>query len=191
MFGLSVTRLPYVVVEEEISHLPMIISNFRVGLPYNFSFSAQFNTNYFTNFGSGGLNWSIINNRFSFNLGGRICIWHGQMDLDNINLRAWGLIFNPNIALGYDFKKFLFSLELEAQYSKFSTYTDGVFIGTIDEPKSGFAFKINIEQPLWNDHWIDLSLKLNYTRFYYQSWLTFSTIKEFLFYPEFTIGFIL
>ena len=48
--GLSVTRLPVVVVEEEISQSPMLNLGFRLGLPWELNITSHFNTNYISTY---------------------------------------------------------------------------------------------------------------------------------------------
>ena len=59
--GLSISRLPTEIVEEEINTSPMVLFDFRLGLPYNLSTTLLFNSNYMANHGSLGLQWTLIN----------------------------------------------------------------------------------------------------------------------------------
>lgn len=189
--GLSVTRLPVVVVEEEISQSPMLNLGFRLGLPWSINYTMHFNTNYISNYSNFCFYKSIDIGRHTIAFGGKIAVWFGHLQMDAIHLKSYGWIINPTVLYGYDFEKFLLSVEIESQHSRMFTSSDDIFLGTIKEPASGFAIKFNIEQPLWKNHCITTSIKLNYAKFYYQSWLSFNTVNEYLLYPEIHFGFIL
>ncbi len=100
-------------------------------------------------------------------------------------------MLNPQFTLGFDFGSMFFSTQFETQHHIFWTYAETEFLGKLKRLDGGFAVKFTAEQVLWNDNWISLSLKLNYAKFYYQSWLSYTTVDEYLFYPEFMFGFIL
>lgn len=189
--GVSVSRLPTVVVEEEISQSPMINLGFRIGLPWNISSLWQFNSNYIANYGNTALLWSYTYGRSTLSLGAKFAIWFGHLEMDAIHLKSYGWILNPTIIYGIDFNDFVISADFETQHSKMLTFSEDEYLGAIKEPSAGFAVKLNIEQPLWKDNCISLGIKVNYAKFYYQSWLSFNTIDVYLFYPEIIFGFIL
>lgn len=191
MVGLSVSNLPTAVVEEEISYSPMIMSNFRLGLPWDISMNLQFNTNYIANHGSLSFMRSFELFGVDMAAGAKYANWFGHLELDAIRLKSWGFILSPVISAGMDFDKFLVSAEIETQHSIIYTYSEDILLGTVKNPFSGVALKLAIEQPLWNDNWVLLALKLNYSKFYYQSWLSYSTVDEYFLYPEITFGFLL
>jgi len=118
-------------------------------------------------------------------------MWFGHLEMEGIRLKSYGWIINPTIYYGYDFQDFLLSCEIESQHSRMFTYSEDEYLGTLKDPAAGIGIKFNLEQPLWNDNCVSISLKLNYSKFYYQSWLAFNTIDEFLFYPELIFGFVL
>ena len=71
------------------------------------------------------------------------------------------------------------------------TQSEDVLLGEFYRPLSAYCLNFSIEQPLWNDHWVLIQIKLNYAKFFYQSWLAYSTVDEYLLYPQFSFGFIL
>jgi hypothetical protein len=188
--GISITRLPTEVVEEEINTSPVLNGNFRLGLPWKFSMDFKFSTNYVSNLGGLTIYRSFINKKFSFAIGSNTSIWFGHLEMQTIKLKSYGLIYSPLILAGYDFKKFLITLEAEINYGFMKTFSNDELLGKFNQPRSLYAVKVAIEQPLWNNHSVILSVKSNYARFYYQSWLSYSTIKDYLYYPEFSFAFI-
>ena len=188
--GISITRLPTEIVEAEVNTSPVIATDYRLGMPWKLSMGLKFSSNYITNLGSFTLYRSFINKRFSFAMGGSFSIWFGHLDFPEIKLKSMGLIYTPMFSVGYDFRKFFLTLTAEMNYSSMKTFADDKLLGQFNDPKSLYSLKLSLEQPLWNNHSVILSVKNNYARFYYQSWLSYTTIKEFLYYPEFSFGFI-
>jgi hypothetical protein len=188
--GISITRLPTEIVEEEVNTSPVIVADYRLGMPWKLSMGLKFSSNYISNLGSFTLYRSFINQRFSYALGGSFSIWFGHLDFPEIKLKSLGTIYTPMFSAGYDFRKFLLTLTAEMNCSFMKTFADDKLLGQFNEPWSLYSLKLSVEQPLWNNHSVILSVKNNYARFYYQSWLSYTTIKEFLYYPEFSFGFI-
>ncbi|MFC2130426.1 hypothetical protein ACFLSQ_03225 [Bacteroidota bacterium] len=189
--GVSLTKLPMAVVEEEINQSPMIESHFRIGIPSNLSITLEAKSNYIANYGSLGIQWSFLNNRLSAAIGGRFSAWFGHLELEAIRLKAEGMILSPYLTVGYDFDEYLLSIQIETQTYRMWTQIDERELGKLDDKLGGVAVNINVEQPLWHNHWVVMGVKLNYAKFFYQSWLSYSTIDEFLLYPEFKFGFVL
>lgn len=188
--GVSVTRLPTEIVESEVNTSPVITLAYRQGMPWKLSSEIKFISNYVSNLGSFSLYRTIIDQRFSLSIGGIVSVWFGHLDFPEIKLKSFGVIYAPTISAGYDFHKFLVTLTGEMNYGFMDTSSDDKLLGTFNQPRSLYSLKISVEQPLWNNHSVVLSLKNNYAKFYYQSWLSYSTIKEYLYYPEFSVGFI-
>ena len=187
--GLSVSHLPSIVVEEEISQSPMLMFGVKLGMPYNFDFALSFQSNYIANYGLSELYWNMIDNKFSLSFGVKFAMWFGHLEMDAIHLKSYGGILYPSIKMSYDFDKYVISSELESQHSQMTTSSEGEILGTLREPSAGFALRLSIEQELWESQIVALSVKINYAKFYYQSWLSFTTIDEYLFYPEILFAF--
>lgn len=189
--GASISSFPAVISENQVSHSPMLFGGFRIGMPLNISASINLSSNYISNYASISLICSPIQEPITIAIGGKIAGWYGQLELDAENFNSRGFILNPLINLGIRLDKLMLSIELESQYSRFFTYSENEFLGTVKEPEAGYGISINLEQPLWNDNYVVIGLKINYSKFFYQSWLSYNTIDEFLFYPEVLFGFIL
>ncbi|MEI6752233.1 MAG: hypothetical protein WCK78_03605 [Paludibacter sp.] len=188
--GISMTRLPNQIVEEEINTLPMINADFRLGLPLKIELHSQLNTNYISNMFSFGLQKNIIDGKIGLAVGANASLWYGQLHQEVIRLDAFGGILNPYIIGGIRFNDVYLSLKVENQYGIMKTFSEGVSLGKSSQPNSAYSFLFTIEQPLWNNHWVALGFKLNYAKFNYQSWLTYSAINQFLLYPEYSFKYI-
>jgi hypothetical protein len=189
--GLGITRLPEQVVEEEISFSPMPNFDFRMGISQNWSVLLELNANYLSNYGTVGFQRTKSFGNVAYSIGANFSSWFGHLELESIKMKTWGMILSPHFTIGIDFGSMLFSTQFETQHHVIWNYADKEFLGTLRKLDGGFAVRFCAEQPLWNDHWVALSLKLNYAKFYYQSWISYSTVDEYFFYPEFVFGFIL
>lgn len=189
--GLGITRLPEQVVEEEISFLPMPNIDFRIGISKKWSLLLDINANYISNYANIGLIRSHSLGNTAFSIGSNFSAWFGHLEIESFKMKTWGLIFSPNISLGFDFGSLFFSAQFETQHHLLWNYSDEEILGVLKKFDGGFAVRFTAEQPLWNNHWVALTLKLNYSKFYYQSWISYSTVDEYFFYPEFIFGFIL
>jgi hypothetical protein len=191
LLGISLTKLPTNLVEEEISTIPMLNTEFRYGLPLNLSFILQFSSNYISNLGAAGIQWSFFNHDFSSAIGFSNSVWFGHLDMQSIKLKSFGVMIKPFITFGMDFKKFKISSSVSTQYNYMKTDSDDELLGEFYKPHSLYSLNMTIEQPLWKDNMVLLGINLNYATFYYQSWLVYSAINQYILYPEVSFGFIL
>lgn len=189
--GLSLTKLPTAIVEEEINSSPMLNFGVRLGLPIDLSVFLEVGTNYIANIGHFAVQWSLLNKGISAAVGMRYSAWFGHLEMNAFNIKSSGMIAAPYITSGIDFSDFTLTGELSVESNYLYTTSDNVYLGEWFQPVSGVALKLAIEQPMWNDNYVILAAKLNYSKFYYQSWLSFSIFNEYLFYPEFSFSFIL
>lgn len=189
--GLGITKLPTQIVEEEINTSPIVYGSFRISLPLNFSGSVYFATNYISNIGTLGLDFAPITSPIVLSIGARSSIWFGHVEMESIRLKSYGLIFKPLVSAGINFGDLLFTGSFEVQYSTMKTYSEDALLATFKQPNSGYILRFTLEQPLYNNHWVLLGLGLNYSNFYYQSWISYSAIKSYLLYPEIYFGFII
>jgi hypothetical protein len=187
--GLNLCHLPLVIVEEEISQSPMLCLGARIGLPYRFNFSLGFQSNYIANYGLTELYWSALDSRLNLEIGGKFAIWFGHLEMESIHLKTMGWALYPTIKLGYSFDKATLTADFETQFNRMFTYSEEQYLGRIKNLYSGIGARLTLESPLWNDNVVALSFKMNYTKFFYQAWLSYNTIDEYLLYPEIMFAF--
>jgi len=188
--GISLTRLPNEIIEEEINTLPTINADFKMGLPLKFMLHSRINTNYISNMLSLAVQKSIFDRRTALAVGINTSYWFGQLYQDVIRLKAYGFIVNPYISCGIHFNDIYLSLKFENQFSIMKTSSEDAMLGRSSQPNSAYAIQFIVEQPLWKNNWVALGVKLNYSKFYYQAWLTYTAIDEYLLYPEYSFTFI-
>ncbi len=191
LVGASITKLPTQIVEEEINTSPVVFGDFRLGLPLNFSTDFHFASNYISNIGTLGLQWDWVNSFISLAPGVKGSMWFGHVEMESIRLKSYGMLVTPYISAGVDFGDLMVAASIEMQYSHMFTFSEDSLLAEFDQPKSGLTFRITIEQPFFKDQWVLVGLALHYSTFYYQSWLSYSALKQYLLYPEFYFGFIL
>lgn len=187
--GFTLAYVPAIISEEEINQSPLIDFNMRLGLPYNFSANARISTIGITNNFLIGGQWNHSFNNFSFGIGFDFAYWLGSFRRPDFNVVANGTMNFPFISFGFDFDDFYVSLRAEAQIVTFSeTFIGDASVGGIQKELAGFTITYALEQLFWKNTHIVQGVRLSYTKFFYQSWLSFSTFDRYIFFPEFIIG---
>ncbi len=189
--GATLTKLPKEIVEEEIDQLPMLDIHWRFGLPWNFSIIGRLSTIYLTNQFSVGLKLSKQFDKLSLGASAEWGLWYGIMKSNGFDVSSRGFVNHPSFFIGYKFDELLFTTKTEVIIQSQKTWADKQMIGDIDNRFAGIGVSFLIEQPLVKNHNVLFGMKFNYTKFYYQSWLSFATFDEYVLYPELMLGYIL
>ncbi len=189
--GIGITKLPTNIVEEEINTSPVAFADFRLDLPWNFTTDLYIATNYISNIGTLSIQANLINSFVSFSPGIRGSMWFGHVEMESIKLKSYGMLIKPFVSAGIDFGDVMLTGTLEMQFGNMYTYSEDSLLAKFSQPRSGYTLRFTLEQPLFGNTWVLLGLGLNYATFYYQSWLSYSAIRQYLFYPEIYFGFIL
>lgn len=190
--GLALTILPRVVAEEELRQVPMLDYQCRYTLPWNFALNGRVSSNVFTNLAMLGAQWNGAIGRVAAGAGYSVAFWYGFAQFDGFNIDARGWITTPSISAGIELDEMYVSARAEMQFiTNRSTATEGIETSSDRNELGGYALGFDIEQPFWGRTSSIISMKLNYSRSMYQSWLAFSTFREYLVYPEFSFMIIL
>lgn len=189
--GATLTKLPKEIVEEEIDQLPMLDIHWKFGLPWNFSVIGRASTIYLTNQFSVGIQWSKSFGNLSVGYSNEWGLWYGLMKSNGFDVSSRGFVNHPSVFIGYRFNELLFTSKTEVIIQSQKTWADKQMIGSVDNRFAGLGFSFIIEQPLVKNHNVLFGFKFNYTKFYYQSWLSFATFDEYVLYPELMLGYIL
>lgn len=188
--GMSMSELPQKIVEDVFDQIPMLDVKSRFQLPYNIGITADFNTNVFTNLLRFGPNYSFTSDKFSAGLGSDFLVWYGFYNSSDFDISVFGWGYSPYILAGYDFEDFYITIRADIKIKAQNTYMRKVEY-TKNSPKySGVSLSAAVEQPLWGNNYFVIGFSGHYTKFFYKSWISFSTFDEYLFYPEFFAGFI-
>jgi hypothetical protein len=191
MAGAGITKLPTDIVEEEINTSPVVYGDFKIGMPLNFSADLYFASNYISNIGTLGLRFNPFTEPFPFSVGVRSSMWFGHVEMESIKLKSYGFLLKPVISAGLVIEDILITSSFEIQWGKMYTYSEDSLLATFKQPSSGYTLRFEVEQPFYGDQLVMIGIGLNYNTFYYQSWLSYSAIKEYLLYPEIYLGFLL
>lgn len=189
-FGISITRLPIQIVEEEINYSPTLNFDTRFDVSKYFSIRGALITNYITNQLSVGPFYNHFFNNFSFSIGFYTSGWYSHLNIDEIKLNTYGITLSPKISIGYALHKLLTTIQFESQHNFFWNYLEKEYLGFTKILDGGFSINLITEQPFTDKINLAIALKLNYNKFNNQSWLAYSILDEYLFYPEFYLGIL-
>ncbi|MHC1736896.1 MAG: hypothetical protein AB9882_02665 [Ignavibacteriaceae bacterium] len=188
--GLTLSQLPTKIVEDVFDQVPMIDFRTRLQFSNNLGLTAELNTNILTNLVKIGPFYSHSFNKFSFSAGNDFLAWYGFYNSSDFDISVFGWGYSPYLAAGYDFEDFYVTFRGEINIKAQYTYMRKLQYSKNTPKLTGAAFSVAVEQPLWNTNYVVLGFTGNYTKFFYKSWISFSTFDEYLFYPEFFAGFI-
>jgi len=189
--GVNVTKIPMEIAEEEINISPMAKAEFRIGLPEPFGMTLGIKGNYISNMGTLGVYWNAPVEGVALSAGVKTGMWFGHLESHYFDLKTFGINLHPGVSAGVAFDDVCVSVTADVQYGYLSTSSNDYLLIEEYYPHSAYSMGVVIEQPLWNDQWVALGAKLTYARTYHQSWLSYSTIRQYLLYPELSFGFIL
>lgn len=184
-------KLPEDIVEEISAdvYAPFFSYQAKFGLIYGFTLNGSFSTNIITRNYQLGLQWSLCLNRFALSLGYDAGYMYGKLKGFGFDNKVSGWLFYPHISLGAAFDKFTLTLKGElSTIPKLTQSVDKIVTTTDHKFLSGGSVGLYIEQPLWQDNFVILGVKLNYIRYYFPAWATFPTWDRFHFIPEAVIG---
>lgn len=189
--GIGVTRFPNQVVEEEINYSPTLNFDARFALTDKWYLVGSLTSNYITNNLSVGPFWSTSLNNFHFSVGLISSGWYSHLNVDAIKLNTYGITATPRILMGYNLFNFKATLQIESHHHIFWNYLEKEYLGSTKIWDGGFSVNLVTEQTFIDNINTIIGLRFHYTKFYYQSWLAYSVLDEYLFYPEFYFGVIL
>jgi hypothetical protein len=194
LVSLTLAKLPEDAVEEASSYIyaPLINYNVLYGLPLGFSARGNVSTNWITLHLSLGPKWTYQYKRISIALGYDVAYVYGRLFKFGFNSKIKGWLNYPNITLGIAFNKFTMSFKVDASFiTSVEQFNDDIEVGTDRNRIAGVSLGVFIEQPLWNNNYVTLAFKGNYTRLYYPAWAVFPTWDRYNFIPEVIIGLVL
>jgi len=189
--GLSFVKPPMDLLENAIQ-APLVNIHMTFGLPWKFSLEGDVTTIIVSNQFALGPRLGFMIKNFSFNLGWDVAFVYGQLrqfGFDN-NTKVW--IQYPNLSLGYKLKNMAFTLKGELVSITYISQTSGE--NELTRSKNffnGFTAALYIEQRLWKNHVFVIGLKDNYEKFYWPTWMLFTTFNRFYHIPELYFSWIL
>jgi hypothetical protein len=194
--GFLVVQPPMDLVETSLQ-APMANVNMSLGMPWKFSFIGDITTIVVSNQLSFGIRVGTRLKNFALNAGWDFAWVYGQFrpeGFDNVT-KAW--LYYPNFSLGYKLKKIAFSLKAEVVFISSiqqligTTAATGIVISDYANNFNGLTCALYIEQRLWKNNVLIIGLKDNYVKYYWPTWMLFSTFNRFYQIPEFSLMLIL
>ncbi len=187
--GLGFSKLPKIIGEDMVQQVPILNFDIRYGSYYDFSLLMNIKTVFITNHFSAGLMWSFDIGHWSFGLENSFAFWYGFAEFGGMDASASGFVDYPALNIGYNHNDLYISMKFDASYATLLNRKVGSI--SVDESKdkvTSVSASLNIEQPYLKNQFIFLGFKLNYSRYFYQSWVAFATNKSWLVIPEFQFG---
>lgn len=191
--GLTIGKLPKSVVDDQIYQSPLAFVSARFELPLGFNIQSSARSIFLTNHFSIGSYYSYRIGGFAVSVGGSFAYWFGNARFDNFDVSVDGTMFYPSVSIGADLGK---NIYITAQYELTFMTSLNKSVGDINVQTRrnqivGSALSFFVEEPVWKANIIQIGLKLNYTKYFYQSWLAFSNREQWYFVPEFSLGYLL
>jgi len=189
--GLSMVQPPKDLVENAIQ-APLVNVHLIFGLPWKFTLESQLTTIVVSNQLTLGPRISLNPGKFGINAGWDVGFVYGQMKqygFDNSTV-AW--IQYPNVALGYKMKKMAFTLKGElVVVSHVSTKSGENEITGSNNFFNGFTAAFYIEQRIHKNKVFVIGIKENYVKYYWPTWLIFTTFNRYYNIPELYFSWVL
>lgn len=189
--GISLGKLPRFIVDDQINQSPLInvLTNFT--LPYNFYLSAKLQSIYLTNYFISGLNWAFHYGNFSLSAGDNFAYMYAIANLEAFDVSVNGWFNHPTLTLGYKIGDLAVSLQSEMSIvTSLHKKVGNIEVQQRKNQIIGYAWLLSLEQPLWKNNYVMLGIKMNYAKYFYQSWLAFSPQEVYLYIPEFMLCFL-
>ena len=192
--SLTLAKLPEDAVEEAsvFIYAPLLTYKTEVGLGWGFSGNGSFNTNGITYHFFAGYEWTYEFDRVSLNIGGGPAYFAGKLNAFGFDSKVIGWLGYNYYSLGIAFDKYSITLKTEQNYNIYiKQYSDNIDVSNNQSTIAEIAFSLTIEQPFWKDNFWSITLRANYSKFYYPTWAVFPTWERYNLIPEVIIGFVL
>jgi hypothetical protein len=189
--GLQMVLPPKDLLENAIQ-APLVNIHMNFGMPWKFSLEADVSTIIVSSQVAIGPHLGFNIKNFGVNIGWDFAFFYGQMKQGGFDNRSYGWIQYPNLSLGYKLKDMAFTLKGEIVYVTRVSQSSGE--NTLTRTKdfyNGFTVGLYIEQRLWKNHVFIIGLKDNYEKFFWPTWMLFTTFNRYYHIPELSFTWIL
>lgn len=189
--GLLMAKPPADLLEMAIQ-APLVNIHMTFGLPWRLSLEADVTTIVVSNQFALGPRIGYGFKNFYFNAGWDVAYVYGQLRQAGFDNRTGVWMHYPNLSLGYKLKTMAFTLKGEAVFvSRLSQMTGEKVLTRSKNFYNGLTVGLYIEQRLWKDNVFVFGIKDNYEKFYWPTWMLFSTFNRFYHIPELSFMWIL
>jgi hypothetical protein len=189
--GLSMVKPPKDLLENAIQ-APLVNIHAVFGLPYHFSLEGDITTIVVSNQFALGPRYSFLYKNFGVKLGWDLAFVYGQIRQGGFDNSTMTWINYPNISLGYKLKKMAFTLKGElVVVSGSSTKSGENEVSHSKNFTNGFTAALYLEQRIHKNKVFVIGLKENYVKYYWPTWLIFTTFNRYYNIPELYFSWIL
>ena len=189
--GLSMVTPPKDLLENAIQ-APLVNIHMIFGLPWKFSLESELTTIVVSNQLTLDPRLSFSKNNFGVKLGWDLAFVYGQMKQAGFDNSTQNWIYYPNISVGYKLKKMAFTFKGElVNVSSISTKTGENEVTRSKNFFNGITAAIYIEQRIHNKKVFVIGIKDNYLKYYWPTWLIFTTFNRYYHIPELNFSWVL
>ncbi len=189
--GLSMVKPPEDLLESAIQ-APLANVHLTFGLPWKLSLESDLTTIIVSNQLRVGPRISFLVRNFGIKGGWDIAYVYGQLKQSGFNNSTQAWMHYPNISFGYKLKKMAFTLNGElAIVANVSTKSGEIEVSRSKTFLNGGTLTFYLEQRIHRNKVLIVGLKDNYVKFYWPTWMLFSTFNRFYHIPELYISWIL
>jgi len=189
--GLLMVKPPMDLLENAIQ-APLVDIHMTFGLPWKFSLEGDVQTILVSNQIALGPRLGFGYRNFYFNVGWDFAFVYGQLRQAGFDNSAKLWIDYPNISVGYKLKRMAFTIKAEAVYIASVSQKSGENeVSSTKNFYNGYTVGFYSEQRLWKNHVFIFGLKDNYVKYYWPTWMLFSTFNRYYHIPELSFMWIL
>lgn len=189
--GLLMVKPPMDLLENAIQ-APLVNIHMTYGLPWRFSLEGDVQTILVSNQFALGPRVGYGFKNFYFNVGWDVAWVYGQLKQAGFDNSTQVWIHYPNISVGYKLKKMAFTLKGEAVIvSRLSQKTGDKELTQSRDFYNGITLGLYLEQRLWKNHVFIFGVKDNYEKYYWPTWMLFTTFNRYYHIPELSFMWIL
>ncbi|MCX6269359.1 MAG: hypothetical protein NTW16_18735 [Bacteroidetes bacterium] len=189
--GLSMVVPPKDLLENSYQ-APLVNIHATFGLPWNFSLEGDLTTLIVSNQLALGPRYSYLYKNFGVKIGWDVAFFYGQLKQGGFDNSAHGWIQYPNLSVGYKLKKMAFTLKGEMVVMTRATVKSGENeVNHSTNFINGGTLAIYMEQRIHKDKAFVIGFKDNYEKFYWPTWMIFTTFNRYYHIPEIYLSWIL
>ena len=189
--GLSMVRPPKDLLEQAIQ-APLVNIHSTFGLPWNFSLEGDLTTLVVSNQLALGPRFNYLYKNLGIKIGWDVAFVYGQIKQGGFDNSTHAWIQYPNFSVGYKLKKMAFTLKCELiNVTSVTTKSGENEVSRSKNYINGGTAALYIEQRLHKNTVFVIGLKDNYEKFYWPTWMLFSTFNRFYHIPELYFSWIL
>jgi hypothetical protein len=189
--GLSMVKPPKDLLENAIQ-APLVNIHTTFGLPWEFSLEGDLTTIVVSNQIAVGPRLGFNYRNIGVNVGWDLAFIYGQLKQAGFNNSTQAWIHYPNLSIGYKLKKMAFTVKGEmVTVSSVSTKSGENEVTHSKNFINGYTAAIYIEQRLHKNKVFVIGIKDSYVKYYWPTWMLFSTFNRFYHIPELFFSWVL